>query len=419
MICLLHTGGIMSKFTPPRICGWVAPRFEIVRDAFNDNFTRRHELGGACCVYRHGRPVVDLWGGIRNKQTGEPWVRDTMVVVHSASKGLAAMTMAVAHSRGWLDYEERIATYWPEFGQHGKDKITVRQLLAHQAGLFAIDEPVDRDMVADLDRFAVVLARQKPAWQPGTRQGYHGLTLGFYQNEILRRVDPRHRSLGQIFHEEIAVPLKLEAYINVPVDLPNSRLATLSMPSMFAVMINFPFKLAVSAINPHSNIARALSANPGTNVYLDSDRIYARNLEVPSGGAVCSARALAHAYGVFAGDGHEIGLKAETLALLAAPAVPSTAGGFYDECLKSEVKFSLGFMKPSDPGPFSVASGAAFGSPGTGGSLGYADPAAGVGYGYVTSQAGASVTGDPREIALRAAANAALALTRRVSRHAA
>src|SRR5262249_5904125 len=126
-----------------------------VRDAFAENFTERRELGGACCVYRNGEKVVDLWGGVRNKVTGEPWQRDTMVVVHSASKGLAAMTLAVAHSRGWLDYEERVAHYWPEFAQHGKDGITVRQLLAHQAGLFAIDEPVDRSMVADLDRLAV------------------------------------------------------------------------------------------------------------------------------------------------------------------------------------------------------------------------------------------------------------------------
>ena len=198
-----------------------------MREAFAENFARRGELGGACCVYHHGEKVVDLWGGIRNKQTGEPWERDTMVVVHSATKGLAAMTLALAHSRGWLDYEERVATYWPEFAQQGKEKITVRQLLAHQAGLFAFDEPVDRSVVADLDRLAVVLARQKPAWEPGTRQAYHGLTLGFYEGELLRRVDPRHRSLGQFFQDEIATPLGEDVYIRLPEEIPNARLATL------------------------------------------------------------------------------------------------------------------------------------------------------------------------------------------------
>ena len=130
--------------------GHVSRGFEAVREVFADNFARRHELGGACCAYVHGEKVVDLWGGIRNKRTGEPWERDTMVLVYSATKGLSAMTLAIAHSRGWLDYEERVATYWPEFAQHGKEKITVRQLLAHQAGLFAFDEPVDRSVVADL-----------------------------------------------------------------------------------------------------------------------------------------------------------------------------------------------------------------------------------------------------------------------------
>jgi CubicO group peptidase (beta-lactamase class C family) len=132
--------------------GTVSDGFEGVRDAFVENFARRHELGGACSVYHRGRKVVDLWGGIRNKRTGEPWERDTTVIVHSATKGLAAMTLALAHSRGWLDYEAPVSAYWPAFAEHGKASIRVRQLLAHQAGLFAIDEPVDRAALADFDR---------------------------------------------------------------------------------------------------------------------------------------------------------------------------------------------------------------------------------------------------------------------------
>src|SRR5689334_23721549 len=196
----------MFTTAPPSISGFVKPGFESVRRAFINNFARRHELGGACAVFVHSDAAVDIWGGVRNKKTAEPWEHGTMVVVHSATKGLAAMTLAIAHSRGWLDYEERVCSYWPEFAQQGKGRITVRQLLAHQAGLFAIDEPVDRSTVADLDRLATVLARQKPAWEPGTRQAYHALTLGFYEGELLRRVDPKHRSLGRFFQEEIASP---------------------------------------------------------------------------------------------------------------------------------------------------------------------------------------------------------------------
>ncbi len=395
----------MAASADVNIQGRVSRGFEAVRKAFVENFARRRELGGACCVYHRGEKVVDLWGGVRNKQAGEPWQQDTMVLIWSATKGLAAMTLALAHSQGWLDYEQRVCTYWPEFAQHGKEKITVRQLLAHQAGLFAFDEPVDKNTVADLDRLAVVLARQKPAWEPGTRQGYHALTLGFYEGELLRRIDPRHRSLGQFFHDEIAIPLGLDLYIRLPESIPNSQLATLSSPSPLAMLFGFPIRLAIDSLNRRSNIYRALIANPGAAISQDPQHIYTRNLEVPSGGGVGTARAIAHAYGVFAAGGSELGLRKETLDLLAAPAVPSRRG-FHDECLHGEVQFSLGFMKPSAL-PF--GSPKAFGAPGAGGSLGFADPATGVGYAYVTSQMGARLIGDPRDAALRIALHSAIA----------
>jgi CubicO group peptidase (beta-lactamase class C family) len=396
----------MAVIASPPVQGGCGPGFEAVRDAFAQNFARRHELGGACCVYLDGERVVDLWGGIRDEKTGEPWERDTMVVVHSATKGLAAMTLALAHSRGWLDYEERVATYWPEFAQNGKEKITVRQLLAHQAGLFAFDEPVDRSVVADPDQLAAVMARHRPAWEPGTRQAYHGLTLGFYEGELMRRVDPRHRTLGQFFQDEIATPLGEDVYIRLPEEIPNARLATLSPPSLIRMLIGFrPRRLLLEGLNRRSKISRALAVNPGTSIYLDDSRVYARNLEVPAGGGVGTARAIAHSYGVLAAGGRDLGLRAETLDLLAAPALPA-ARGFYDECLKGEVQFSLGFMKPDDTWRFGSAR--SFGSPGTGGALGFADPDAGIGYGYVTSRMGTVFTGDPRDVALRDALYAAL-----------
>jgi CubicO group peptidase (beta-lactamase class C family) len=386
--------------------GRVSPGFEPVRDTFIENFERRHELGGACCVYHHGKKVVDLWGGVRNKSTGEPWEEDTMVLVWSATKGLAAMTLALAHSRGWLDYDERVARYWPEFAQQGKGEVTVRQLLAHQAGLFALNEPVDRAVVADLDRLAIVLARQKPAWEPGTRQAYHGLSLGFYEGELLRRVDPRHRSLGQFFQDEIASELGLDVYIRLPESIPNSRLATLASPSPIGMVRGFPIRLAIAAFNHRSNIYRALEVNPGTRVVLDAERTYARNLEVPSGGGVGTARAIARAYSVFATGGGELELQPATIQALSAPPIPATQG-FFDECLKGEVRFSLGFMKPSPSWPFGSES--SFGAPGSGGSLGFADPEAGIGYAYVSSQMGTTLTGDPRDVALRNAVYAIVA----------
>ena len=396
----------MSPVASHRIQGHVSPGFEAVHETFIQNFGRRHELGGACSVYHRGEKVVDLWGGVRSKLTGEPWESDTMVIVYSATKGLAAMTLAIAHSRGWLDYEEKVCAYWPEFAQNGKERITVRQLLAHQAALYVLDEPIDRALIGDLDRLAAVLARQRPAWEPGTRQAYHGITLGFYESELLRRIDPGHRSLGQFFQDEIASPLALDVYIRLPENIPNSRLATMSPPSWVEVLHGFPLRLALDTMNPRSKIVRALR---GSELPHDGPHVYARNLEVPSGGAVGTARAIARAYSVFATGGRELGLRPETLALLAAPAVPP-ARGFYDECLKGDgIQFSLGFMKPTPALPFGSSS--SFGSPGAGGAMGFADPATGVGYAYVTNGMGTRLSGDPRDVALRDALYSATPLS--------
>ena len=393
----------MSVRPHDHIHGEVSPGFEAVREEFIRNFEERGELGGACCAYFQGKPVVDIWGGLRLKAGERPWKRDTMALVYSATKGLSAMTLALAHSRGWLDYDAAVSSYWPEFAQQGKGAVTVGQLLAHQAGLFALDEPLTRDLVANPDRLAIVLARQKPAWLPGTRQGYHGITLGFYESELLRRIDPRHRTLGQFFHEEIALPLGLDFFISLPESIPTCRFATLEPPSRWKMLTGFSPRFVIEALNPRSNIRRALR---GSELPHDKERIYARNLESPAGGGVGSARAIAHAYGVFATGGRELGLRKETLALLAAPAVPPLHG-FRDECMKAEVEFSLGFMKPNQVIRFGSPS--SFGAPGAGGAMGFADPEAGVGYGYVTSQMGTTLTGDPRDVALRDALYRAIA----------
>jgi CubicO group peptidase (beta-lactamase class C family) len=377
--------------------GFVSPGYEAVRDAFAENFARRREVGAACCVYHKGQKVVDLWGGARNKGTAEPWEENTMALVYSATKGLAAMTLALAHSRGWLDYDELVCRYWPEFAQNGKEEITVRQLLAHQAGLFALDQPLDRSVVADPDQLAAVLARQKPAWQPGTRQAYHAVTIGFYEGELLRRIDPQHRTLGQFFQDEIAAPLGLEFYIRLPESIPDSRLAPLIDPGFSEMLFGFPLRLLPEVWNARSNIRRALA---GSELAHDAERIYPRNLEIPAGGGVGTARAIARAYSVFATGGKELGIRRETLEELAAPAIPA-AHGFYDECMKDEVKFSLGFMQTNPNFPF--GNPGSFGMPGAGGSLGFADPVARIGYGYIPNRKSVALGGDPRDVAIRKA----------------
>jgi CubicO group peptidase (beta-lactamase class C family) len=187
--------------------GEVAPGFEEVASVFEKNFAQRGEIGAACAVYHEGRKVVDLWGGYRDREALAPWEEDTLVLVFSATKGISALTVALAHSRGLIDYEEKVATYWPEFAHNGKENITLRQLLSHQAGLCAIDKPLNARVLADLDAVASILAQQRPVWEPGTKHGYHYLSLGLYEGELIRRTDPKHRSLGRFFQEDIASPL--------------------------------------------------------------------------------------------------------------------------------------------------------------------------------------------------------------------
>ncbi|MDD7939606.1 serine hydrolase [Actinomycetospora lutea] len=388
--------------------GTVAAGFEPVRDAFVANLTERHELGGAVCVVVDGEVVVDLWGGLRDRVTGAPWRADTMTLVHSTTKGLSACVLALMHSRGLLDHDERVATYWPGFARAGKHDVTVRCLLAHQAGLFAFDERVDRDVVADLDRLAGVMERQRPVWPPGERQAYHAITLGFYENELVRRLDAGHRTIGTVLADDIAGPLGVgeEVYLGTPASVPDERLAALVPPSVWARLTGMPLRLTVDAMRRRSVLHRSLVANPGTGFYVDPEHVIVRGLEVPSGGAVATARALATVYGAFAAPGGPLDLDTETLEALAAPATPARRG-WYDECLHGPVRFSLGFMKPS--AGFDFGSDAAFGAPGAGGSMGFADPGRRLGYGYVTDRMGTQLHGDPRDVALREALGTVLA----------
>ena len=168
-----------------------------VADAFRANFAAHREVGAAVAVYRNGVKVVDLWGGYRNGFTKQPWQQDTIVNMFSTTKGIASLAVTVAASRGLISYDAKVADYWPEFAQAGKADVTVRQLLSHQAGLSALDAPLLLADLADVDKLSAVLAAQAPAWPPGSRHGYHALTLGWYESELIRHADPAGRTLGR------------------------------------------------------------------------------------------------------------------------------------------------------------------------------------------------------------------------------
>jgi len=381
--------------------GEVSLGFEEVASEFEKNFAQREEVGAACAVYHEGRKVVDLWGGYRDREALAPWERDTLVLVFSATKGISALTVALAHSRGLIAYDEKVATYWPEFAQNGKENVTVRQLLGHQAGLCAIDEPLNPQVLADLDAVASILVRQRPAWEPSTRHGYHYLSLGLYEGELIRRTDPQHRSLGRFFQDEIATPLGLEFYIGLPSEVTHSKVATIegfTALQMLLHMNTMPAGMVLGYMNPRS-LTRRTFGNPKLRSPSDFNRPEYRRVELPAGNGIGQVRSMAKAYGVFAAGNHELGIDEDTLKALTAPPTPPSLGS-RDEVLKTDMSYSLGFNRPSKAFRFG-SSGKTFGTIGAGGSFGFADPQAQVGFAYAPNKMGFHLWDDPREKALR------------------
>lgn len=395
-----------------RVEGEVAPGFERVADVFRENFLRRDELGAAVAAYRGSERLVDLWGGVADRASGVPWKRDTTVLVFSTTKGMAALALAVAHSRGLLDHDAPVSRYWPELAQHGKGAITVRQLLAHQAGLAAVDAPLTLDVLADPDRRDDALARQRPAWEPGEWHGYHALSFGFYAAALLRRCDPRGRGVGAFFADEIARPLGIDFWIGLPADFPRERMARIAgfgRAELLWHLGTMPPRFVLGMIDPRSLTARAFG-NPKLRRPETLDAPEYWQLEFPSSTGVGEVRAIARAYGEAAAGGGALGLERATLDALAAPAPPPRRG-IHDLVMREDALYSLGFNKPAPPRRFG-SSHRAYGTPGAGGSFAFADPDHGIGFAYAPNRMGFHTHDDPRELALREALYACLARTR-------
>lgn len=378
-----------------------------VADAFRLNMTSRAEVGAAVVVYRDGRKVVDLWGGLRDGVTRARWAQDTLVNVYSTTKGMASLTVAHAVSRGLLTYDAKVADYWPEFAQGGKDAITVRQLLSHQAGLVVIRPALTLGDITDPERLSEKLAAQVPMWPPGTRHGYHGITLGWYSSELIRRVDPRRRTLGRYFADEIAGPLGLDFHIGLPESVDRDRVARLHIPSTIATLLHMhtlPPRLTAAMFVPTSMTAQASVVFEGAKGLSAFTRDDIHTVEVPAANGVGTAESVARLYGDAATGGTRMGLHPDVFAALTAPAVPPSKG-LRDKVLHVDTSFSLGFGRPIPNAVKYVigSSDRAFGAPGAGGSVGFADPDTGVGFGYVMNKLGHHLISDPRATRLRQA----------------
>jgi len=383
------------------IAGSAEEGFGKIADAFRRNMNSGREIGAAVAVYRDGVKVVDLWAGYRNGTTKAPWRRDTVVPMFSTTKGVSSVAVAVAASQGLLSYDAKVADYWAAFAQAGKDSVTVRQLLSHQAGLPVIDPPLTLDDLADSTKLSAKIAAVAPAWEPGSRHGYHAVTLGWYTSELLRHADPAGRTLGKFFADEVAEPLGLDFHIGMPDLVPLDRLAHVHGWRRREALLHLktmPPRFVAALLNPLSLTARAAHV-PGLRDLEDINRPELRAVEMPAVNGTGTPRSVAKLYGSVATGGSQIGLTSNTLdALMSRPTLP--ANGFRDKVLHVDTAFSLGFVKPFDAFRFG-SSDAAFGAPGTGGSFGFADPDTGVGYAYAMNRLGFHIWSDPRELALR------------------
>ncbi|MFN2561545.1 MAG: serine hydrolase domain-containing protein [Jatrophihabitans sp.] len=384
------------------IGGGVDEGFGRVADEFRRNFASRGDVGAALAVHRDGRPVVDLWGGVRDSARRLPWERDTMVPVFSTTKGISALVVASLRSKGLLDWDETVAHYWPEFAAEGKDAITVRQLMAHEAGLAVIDQPLRSKDLMDLDALAKVLAAQRPAWAAGESNGYHAISLGLYQNELVRRIDPQHRTIGRILAEEFVEPFGLSLYIGLPDDVDLDSVAVLGRLTPRAALrqlTGVPWPLARQLADKRSPTSRSLT-NPAL---ARAERFTQRHVlapELPSSNGVGTPRSIAALYGAAAIGAPKLPIDDVTLAELAAPVTTRVRT---DLLLRARRAYALGFSRPVPEHWFGSPGGRSFGTPGLGGSFGFADPDAKVGYAYAPNRLGIRLSNDPREVAVRTA----------------
>jgi CubicO group peptidase (beta-lactamase class C family) len=367
-------------------------RFAGVAEEFERNLAERGELGASVAVTVDGETVVDLWGGHADPERTRAWEKDTLCVAMSSTKGATALAAHLLAAAGELDVDSPVATYWPEFAAAGKDRVLVRHLLNHQAGLPALRDPVPAGGFYDWDDVVRRLAAESPFWEPGTRHGYHALTFGFLVGEVVRRVSGR--SLGRFVADEIASPLGLDLYVGLPEGLAD-RVARLVPPPDPQPGDPLPRFLVQALTEPDSIPGLVMLNNGGYLVPGEWDSPAALAAELPASGGVMNARALAGMYRAIVHDRRvgPIALGAEDIACMGAV---QSAGG-EDAVLGSPGRWTLGFLKGGatpagvEPPTLVSLSEEAFGHTGNGGSIGFADPGCDMSFGYVMNQMSAAM----------------------------
>ena len=399
------------------IGGYVEPGFEGVREAFARNFTDHGEVGAAVAAYVGGRKVVDLWGGDADHD-GTPYGEDTLQLVFSTTKGVTAICANLLAQRGELDIDAPVSHYWPEFAAAGKADVPVRWLLCHKVGLPYIDRDLSLDEVLAWDPAVKALADQTPIWSPGTAHGYHAVTYGWLVGEVIRRVTGR--SVGAFVADELAGPLGLDLWVGLP-DEQQARVAPLTnhgpgedpaAAARASLVAEAPagttagvaggndlVSMIEQFLGPDSLLVKALGGVSGLLIQEGMfNRPEVRAAELPAANGVSNARSLAKLYAAAVGPVDDLPgvgpLLTESQIAAATTAQTSEA----DKVLFFETTFGLGFMLSSPFSPYGAAE--SFGHSGAGGSMAFADPVNGIGFGYVMNRMLQNLAGDPRTTGL-------------------
>jgi CubicO group peptidase (beta-lactamase class C family) len=383
--------------------GLCKPGFERVAEAFDRNFDSKGEIGASVCLTVGGETVVDLWGGVADPKTQAPWTRDTVGIVFSCTKGATALCAHVLASRGKLDLDAPVVELWPEFGQHGKEGVTTRMMLDHSAGVPALRARVKESGPYEWDYMTGLIAAEEPFWPPGTRNGYHGFTFGWTVGEMVRRASGK--SLGTFFQEEIARPLGLDFWIGLPEAI-EPRVAPIMPFALRAEDAKTPF-LRDLGTNKQS-IPFLFYMNVGAWRMGGANTRAGHAAEIGAANGITNARGLAGMYAPLSTGGGRL-VDGRTLTRMGEVSMATHD----DATLRIPTRFALGYMKSMDNRRRSLGAklfgedvdsvilgSPAFGHVGAGGSLGFADPVAGLSFGYTMNQMGPGLLMNERGQAL-------------------
>ena len=381
--------------------GFVADGWSEVAEAFAHNIDNREDIGAGVSVFHKGKCVVDIAGGYFDREATKPYTLDTLQLVFSTTKGVVATAVAICVERGLLSYEEPVSLFWPEFAAHGKEHVTVAQLLSHQAGLYTVEGELSFEELLDWNTMVARLADTPPLFPVGSTHGYHAITFGWLAGELVRRVDGRN--IGRFIAEEIANPLGGEIYVGLP-ERHEPRVSPINV-GWPRTATDAPSTPAVPAQLPNKYLASALTVNGALNVKGGFNRQDLHAAEVPGANGIANARSLAAMYSATfteteTPNGAVRLLNEDTRKKMT---VQQTKDGEVDLCLQTQRTFAMGFVTPSEKLAFDAPG--SYGHAGAGGSVSFADPGREMSFSYIMNRMKDSMFTDPRAVRLIEAAS--------------